>query len=190
MKHLLFQTMIGLAVAGILPTLAAAKAPIAAALLSAKEAAALVGGPLEEVTKSETKPDAQNGRDHNTICGYFPKGYKIAEAERPPERGVEVSLHTFPSPAEAKRFFGFTREAEQEAAKTIPGAKLVPLKGAGEAGVLSTKTLRPEPDAHYQIGIASFIKGATMAQVTVWKRKAPVDAIAAAAAKQIAAKLP
>jgi hypothetical protein len=190
MKRALFPMLLMALAGGVLPALAAAKAPVASALLSANEAALLVGGPLDEVSKSEVKPNAENGHDHTTICGYFPKGYQLETAERPPERGIQLSLHTFPSRAEAKKFFNFSKEAQQESAKSFPGGKFSPLKGAGEAGFVSTKVITPEPKADYQIALAYFVKGSTMAQLTVWKRSAPVAGIATTAAKQVAAKLP
>jgi len=194
MKCLIALTL--LAGMASLPTtaLAISKHPDAAALLTAKDAVAMVAGPLDEVSKLESKPDAENGHDHNTICGYFPKGYRLAEAERPPERGVQLSLHRFPTPKEAQKFYDLTAAAEREMAKTAgsatAGSKVEVLKGVGQAGVLSVKKLTPEPKAVYQVGIATFLKGSVMGQLTVWRRDATVAAAASAGAKQIAAKLP
>lgn len=178
----------------VAPTLAAPKNPEAATLLTAKDAAALVGGPLDEVSKYESKPDSQNGHDHNTICGYFLKGYRLAEADRPPERGVQLSLHRFKTPKEAQKFYALTADAEREMTKLAgspsAGGKVESLKGVGEAGVLSIKKLTPEPKAIYQVGIATFLKGSVMGQLTVWKRDASVAAAASAGAKRIATRLP
>lgn len=185
--------LIGFAVM-VAPALAAPKTPDATTLLTSKDAVALVGGPLDEVSRYESKPDAQNGHDHNTICGYFPQGYRLAEAERPPERGVQLSLHRFKTPKEARKFYALTADAEREMAKMAgspsAGGKVEVLKGVGEAGVLSIKKLTPEPQAIYQVGVATFLKGSVMAQLTVWKRDAPVAAAATTGAKRIAAKLP
>jgi len=194
MKHsltlMVFAGMLGL----ISPGMSASKNPDAAAVLTPKDAIALVGGPLDEVFKLESKPASENGYDHNTICGYFPKGYRLAEADRPPERGVQLSIHRFKSPKEAKKFYDLTAEAEREMAKMAEGpsagAKVTPLKGVGQAGVLSVKKLTPEPKANYRVGIASFLKGSVMAQLTVWKRDAAVAPAASSGAKLIAARLP
>jgi hypothetical protein len=178
----------------VAPVLAAPKSPDAGTLLTSKDAVVLVGGPLDEVSKYESKPDAQNGHDHNTICGYFPKGYRLAEAERPPERGMQLSLHRFKTPKEARKFYDLTADAEREMTKMAgspsAGSKVEVLKGVGEAGVLSIKKLTPEPKAIYQVGVATFLKGSVMGQLTVWKRDAAVAAAATTGAKQVAARLP
>jgi hypothetical protein len=177
-------------VVGVVPVVAAGKAPVAASVLSANEAAALVRGPLDEVAKYEVKPTSENGQDHNTSCGYFPKGYRIDTADRPPDRGIQVALHTFPTSGEAKQFFDLTRDGEKQLAEANPTAKVTALPGVGTGAILTTKRITPEPKAVYQIAMASFWKGKTMAQITVWKLGSPASAIATTAAKQVASRLP
>jgi hypothetical protein len=84
--------------------LAAEKSLVACSLMDEKEAVALVGGPLGEVFKNEQKPTVENGRDHNSVCGFFPKGYKIQTADRSPEQGVQLQLHVMQTDAAAKAF--------------------------------------------------------------------------------------
>ena len=53
--------------------------------LTEQDAAALMGAPLESNFRNESKPDAMNGHDHTTVCGWFPKGYDLKKADAPPE---------------------------------------------------------------------------------------------------------
>jgi hypothetical protein len=173
---------------------AAETAPIACSVLGESEAVALVGGPLGEIFRHEEKPHAQNGYDQASVCGYFPKGYNIQKADRPPERGLELALHVLRNKADAKAYYDNSVTARQEMAR-LPGspfinAKYTPLAGMGEAAVMEVRTLEPEPNVTYNVAAVIFLKGSVMGQVTTWKKAAPADAIASTAAKQVIAKLP
>lgn len=175
---------------GSIPGWAAAKAATACAVLSAPEAVALVGGPLGEVFRSEDKPTMQNGYDHDTVCGYFPKGYNIQKADRPPERGLQVQLHTMRNNHDAKTFYERMADMTMQPGGPFPDAKVTPLQGVGEAAFLRELNIEPEPGAVYHVASVSFLKGKVMGQVMVWKKAAPVDQIAHKAVQQVLAKLP
>jgi hypothetical protein len=169
---------------------AAAQAATACAVLSAQEAVTLVGGPLDEVFHREDKPTMQNGYDHDTVCGYFPKGYNIQKADRPPERGLQVQLHTMRNNDDAKTFYERIADMSMQPSGPFTDAKLTPLQGVGEAAFLRASQLEPEPGAVYQVASVTFLKGKVMGQLTVWKKAAPVDHIANSAVQQVIAKLP
>jgi len=166
------------------------KTLLACDMLSEKEAIALSGGPLVEVSRDEIKPTAENGHDHNTVCGYFPKGYNLRKADRPPERGVQVQLHALRSRDDAKQFYEAGRGVAQERAKMPKGTSIVSLPGTGEAAFLQTRRIEPEPGAVYEIAIVQMLKGSVMSQVTVWRKGAPADEAAKSAARQVASRLP
>jgi len=155
---------------------------------------ALVGGPLGEVLKNEQKPTAENGHDHTTTCGFFPKGYDLRKAGRPPERGLMLQLHAMRNNADAKGFYentvGMVKEMAKESGSPTAGAKVTTVKGMGEAATIELDKIEPEPKAVYQVVKLYFLKGRVMGHVTAWKKAAPADEIARAAAKQIIAKLP
>ena len=157
----------------------------ACAVLTAQEAASLMGASLPEAFKGETPPDAQNGHDHTTVCGWFPKGYKLATADGPPERGIQLSLHTFRTPAEAKTFHTNIAEMVQEAAKSspIPG-KFSRAAGVGEAAQLEQKQL-----AGVHLTTLRFLKGKVAAQLQVWRKDGPSGDTATAAGKKLAGML-
>ena len=145
--------------------------------LPAQEAAALMGAPLESNFRNESQPDSVNGHDHTTVCGWFPKGYNLSTADKPPERGVQLTLHTFRSQAEAKQFHMMTKNGP-------PGAKLKPVPGIGDDAVMEEKSFHGT-----NVATVRFVKGTHSAQVQTWRKdKSGVDA-ATAAAKQAAAKL-
>jgi hypothetical protein len=79
---------------------AGAQTPIACALLSEKEALALVGGPLGEIEKGESKPTPRNDHTHGSWCNFYPKGY--AKASGPLERGLTLQLQAMRNNADAK----------------------------------------------------------------------------------------
>jgi hypothetical protein len=170
------------------------KLPVACGVLGEQEALALVGGPLGEIFRHEETPGAQNGYDHASICGFFPKGYDIQKADHPPERGLELALHSLRTRGEAKAYYENSLAARQEMAK-LPGspllsAKYTTLAGVGEAAVMESRTLEPEQKVTYSVAAVIFLKGSVMGQVTTWKKGAPDDTIASSAAKQVMAKLP
>jgi len=167
------------------PTTVMAQAASACSLLTAQDAATLMGMPLPENVKHESLPDAQNGHDHTTVCGWFPKGYKLATADAPPERGVQLTLHTLRTPAEAQAFHKNTTEMVQEAAKSNPSVgKFSPAAGVGQRAVLGQKQI-----AGVHIATLSFLKGKVAAQVQVWRKDTPAGESATAASKRIADKL-
>ena len=166
------------------PTSAAGETPAACAVLSQAEAARLAGAPLGEIAKGEVKASDQNGNDHQTSCGYFPKGYHIDKAEGPPDAGMLVELHTFGSADDGKRFYeGVLGMHKQMGA---PGA-LKMVSGIGEGAYLMPTVL---PGSSSKIITLTSLKGSVVASVQVWKNAAPVDSIARAAAMQVLARLP
>ena len=170
---------------------AGAKTPVACNVMTEKDAAAHAGAPLGSVNRDEIKPTAQNGQVHHTTCGFFPKGYEIRKADRPPELGVELQLYARRNREDAKSSHDSYRSMAEERAKATRGAeKVVPVPGIGEETYMLTRTLEPKPGAVYEIAYVRVLKGRVAAQVTAWKKGAPADEIAKSAAKQVAARLP
>jgi hypothetical protein len=169
---------------------AADAGPMACAVLSDAEAARLVGGPLGETDKLGAPASAQNGNDRKSACGRFPKGYHIETADGPPERGVLVELHTLPTAAAARRFYEGVLDMHMDNARSPQAradAAVVATRDIGEAAYLKPTTLA---DPAVRIVTLTFLKGSTVASVQVWKTAAPVDAVARAAAVQVAGRLP
>jgi hypothetical protein len=173
------------AMALLAPLTAVAQAPSACSLLTAKDAERLMGAPLPENFRSDTPPSAENGHDHTTVCGWFPNGYKLATASAPPERGVQLTLHTMRTPAEAKSFHGHGVEMSQQMAKSSPlGAKVAPVAGVGESALIDQKQL-----GGVHIATLQFLKGKVAAQVQVWRKDAPAQESATATSRHVADKL-
>lgn len=170
--------------------LAGTKSPIACDLVDEKEALALVGGPLGEVFKNEEKPTMENGRDHNSVCGFFPKGYKIEEADRPPERGLQLQLHVMQTDAAAKAFYEQILESNKDMARMsgspLAGSKITTLNGIGKAAFLVESKIEQEAS----VATITFLKGSIMGQVQIWKKSAPAGEIAKSMVKKVVAKLP
>lgn len=174
--------------------MALTKSPTACDMLNERHALALVSGPLGEVFKNEEAPSKENDYDHISVCGFFPKGYNIQKADRPPERGLQLQLHAMRNPADAKNFYDNSLSTP-EAMSKIPGnpysgAAITPLKGMGQAAFLRVIKIEPEPGPSYHIVIVTFLKGNVTGQMTTWKKAAPVEEIAKSAAKQVISRLP
>jgi hypothetical protein len=181
-----------------MPGLAFAQSPMACSLISEKEALTLVGGPLGEISKGEQKPTPENANDHRTWCGFFPKGsnaeaYFSGKTDHPPERGLRLNLNAKRKSADAKRFYEEAVGVITEGAKA-PGnptrPKVSSLGGMGAVATLEVETIEAEPKVVYHVATVYFLKGTVSGSVVVWKKAAPADEIARAAAKQIIAKLP
>lgn len=171
-----------------------AKSLVACDLMNEKEAIALVGGPLGEVFKEEELPTIENGHDHNSVCGFFPKGYKIQDADRPPERGLLFTLHAMQTDAAAKHFYEHVLASKRDMAKIAgspsSGDRITPLRGMGEAAFLVETKIMGEPDSYYSVATMYFLKGSVMGQVQVWKKAGSPMEIAEIAVKKVLAKLP
>jgi len=167
------------------------KSLMACSLMDEKEAVALVGGPLGEVFKNDIMPTMENGRDHNSICGFFPKGYKIQTADRPPERGVQLQLHVVQTDAAAKAFYENAFESDQEMTRMsgspLAGGKISTLKGIGKAAFLTESKVEPGSSA---VATITLRKGSVMGQVQVWKKTGPAGEIAKSAAGKVVTRLP
>ena len=174
--------------------MAETKSPIACHMLSEKDALALVGGPLGEVFKNEEAPSKENGYDHISVCGFFPKGYNIQKADRPPERGLQLQLHAMRNATDAKNFYDISLSTAEAMSKMpgnpYSGAAITPLKGMGQSAFLRVTKIEPEPSSSYQIAIVIFLKGNVMGQLTAWKKATPAEEIAKSAAKQVISRLP
>ncbi|MBK7901471.1 MAG: hypothetical protein IPJ99_19510 [Betaproteobacteria bacterium] len=158
----------------------------ACTLLASQDAAALAGAPLPENFKAETAPTAQNGRDHTTVCGWFPKGYDLRSAEAPPEAGVQLTVHALGSAADAKSFHTNAAEMTREMAKSGPlAAKISTPAGIGENAILDIKTL----GGNTQVATLKFVKGANALQIQAWTKGPGAGDVATKAAKQVAGKL-
>jgi hypothetical protein len=179
----------GLVVAGFLMAehACAADPPAACAVLSEKQAVAVTGGALGAVFREETAATDENGHDHTTKCGYFPKGYDLAKADGPPERGIMITLHSMPDPDAAKRFYDQLFRMAGRSIESVPGASIAPVGGVGEAGYLQLMTLASTPPV--QLANMGFFKGSVMGFMQVWLKRPPGDA-AQGAAKQIVSRLP
>lgn len=166
------------AIAGLSVTDAsAAGASVACTALTAQDAAALMGAPLESNFAKESPPDAVNGNDHTTVCGWFPKGYALATADGPPERGVQLTLHTFRKPAEARKFHDMTKDGP-------PGGKPKAVAGVGEGAVIDQKVF-----SGTQVATIRFLKGVHAAQIQTWRKDKGAAESATAAARQVVGKL-
>ena len=194
MKSLVLLVSVFGAFAWASAVLADSKSLVACALMDEKEAVALVGGPLGEVFKNEEMPTVENGRDHNSVCGFFPKGYKIQEADRPPERGLQLQLHVMPTNAAAKAFYERLLTSNQDMTRMsgspLAGSKIVTLNGIGKAAFLLESKIEPEPGSSYRVATIGFLKGSVMGQVQVWKKAGPAGEIAKKAVTMVVAKLP
>lgn len=170
------------------------KAPIACGVLNEKDALALVGGPLGEVFQAEEKPEMSNGYDHNSVCGFFPKGYNIQEADLPPERGTQLQLHVLRNKTDAKNFYDNTLENTQniinKSGSPLSDAKITPIAHMSDEAFLQSDKIEPDPKSIYRIATVTFLKGNIMGQLQVWKKTTPVDEIAKTAAKRIISRLP
>ena len=153
----------------------AGAAEAACGALTAQEATALMGAALESNFKNETKPDALNGHDHTTVCGWFPKGYDLKKADAPPERGVQLTLHTFRTPAEAKMFHDMTKQG-------MPGSKPKAVPGVGQDATIEEKKF-----SGTRVATIHFLKGVHAAQIQTW-HKDKTD-LATTAARQVVGKL-
>jgi hypothetical protein len=194
MKSLVLLVSLFGAFAWASAVLADSKSLVACALMDEKEAVALVGGPLGEVFKNEEMPTVENGRDHNSVCGFFPKGYKIQEADRPPERGLQLQLHVMPDNAAAKAFYERLLASNQDMTRMpgspLAGSKITTLKGIGKAAFLLESKIEAEPGSSCAVATIGFLKGSVMGQVQVWKKAGPAGKIAKNAATKVVAKLP
>jgi len=157
----------------------ASAAPAAACgALTSQDAAALMGAPLEANFTNDTAPDSLNGHDHTTVCGWFPKGYDLKKAEAPPERGVQLTLHTFRTPAEAKMFHDMTK-------KGPPGSSPRAVPDLGQDALMEEKNF-----SGTRVATIHFLKGVHAAQIQTWrKEKAAAIDSATAAARQVVGKL-
>jgi hypothetical protein len=173
---------------GLLATRAdAAGAPPACTALTETEALALVGAPLGAVTREEVKPTAENGHDATNACGYFPKGYDLAKADGPPERGIMVTLHSMPDGDAAKRFYNQMFKMAGMSVANQPGVSIAPVTGLGEGAYLQLMTLDSKPPV--RLANVGFYKGSVMGFIQVWI-KGPPGEVAQKAAKGIISKLP
>jgi hypothetical protein len=174
-KLVLVSAIGGLAAIG---SASAAGPSAACTALTAPDATALMGAPLAANFRNESAPDAVNGHDHTTVCGWFPAGYDLQKADAPPERGVQLTLHTFRTAAEAKQFHDMTKNGP-------PGGKPKPVAGVGQDAVVEEKTF-----SGTRVATIRFLKGTHAAQIQTW-RKDNKDAAesATAAAKQVVGKL-
>jgi hypothetical protein len=194
MNYSVFSVMLLGSVICLALAIAGAKSPIACDMLSEKDALALVGGPLGEVFKNEEAPSKENGYDHISVCGFFPKGYNIQKADRPPERGLQLQLYSMRNAADAKNFYNNSLSTAEVMSKMpgnpYSGVAITPLKGMGQAAFLRVTKIEPEPSFSYQIANVTFLKGNVMGQLTAWKKATPVEEIAKSAAKQVISRLP
>jgi hypothetical protein len=165
----------------------AAGPPAACAVLSEKQAVALAGGPLGAVVKQESMPADDNGHDHTTKCGYFPKGYDVDKADGPPERGIMITLHAMPDSEAAKRFYEQLFSMAGRSIASVPGARIAPASGLGEAAYVQLMTLDSNPPV--QLANVGFFKGSVMGFMRVWLKRPPGDT-ARDAARQVISGLP
>ncbi|HMV21301.1 MAG TPA: hypothetical protein PKL28_15460 [Rhodocyclaceae bacterium] len=164
----------------------AAMAATACSLLSSQDAATLAGVALPENFKAETPPTRENGNDHTTVCGWFPKGYNLATAAGAPEAGVQLTVHDMKTPAEAKTFHTHSAEMTREIAKSGPLAgKISAPAGLGDNAVLDVKTLQ----GNAQVATLQFFKGSAALQIQAWSKGPGAGEVATKAAKQVAGKL-
>jgi hypothetical protein len=164
----------------------AADTPNVCAVFPEAEAVKLLGGPLGEVYKPESKPTPQNGYEHQTGCGYFPKGYDYDKTEAPPNVGILVSFQTMRNDADAKRLYEAGLRMGQSAIQGPGSAKFTPVSGMGEGGYLTVVSM-PNSPARANL---TFLKGKIVVAVVVWKTAAAVDDMARVAAKQVLGRLP
>jgi hypothetical protein len=171
------KLLLASAIAGLASTAAAAPASACGALTE-QDAAALMGAPLESNFRNETPADSLNGHDHTTVCGWFPKGYDLKKAEAPPERGVQLTLHTFRTPAEAKMFHDMTKKGPL-------GGKPKTVPDVGHDAVMEEKNF-----SGTRVATVHFLKGVHAAQIQTWrKEKAAAIDSATTAARQVVGKL-
>jgi hypothetical protein len=166
---------LGVALALAAASAARAADPDACRALREADAVAIVGGPLGEVFRNDTPASAENGGDHTTVCGWFPKGYDVRSADGPPARGLLLAFHAMRTPEDARNF--------HEAMSTMPSPGK-PVAGVGEAASLQQTTAGGDAVVHVH-----FLAKNVAAQVTAWKKGGDVAAAATEAAKKSAATL-
>lgn len=170
------------------------KARVACSALDEKDAVQLLGGPLGEVFKNEVLPSPENGRDHNTVCGFFPNGYKIQSADGPPERGVQLQLHAMTNEAAAQAFYDNAFQSRKDMANMpgspLAGSKISTLTGIGKAAFLVERDPSSARGASYKLATLGLLKGNVMAQIQVWKNDGSAGEIARNAGRKVAARLP
>lgn len=172
---------------------AAPATPDATALLSERDALAWVGGPLGGTFESATPPTAENGRDHTTVRGWFPRGWDPRTAEAPPARGVMLTLHAMPDAESAGAFLATMRDLHRERAEAAApesgATTFTALDSLGaEAFVLAesvpVKGGRP-------VGVATLMvaRGRTVLQLQIWRAEGSASETALRAARVLAARL-
>ena len=173
LKLVLASAIAGGTIAGA----SAAPGDAACNALPQQDAAALMGVPLESNFRNETAADAVNGHDRTTVCGWFPKGYNLKTADKPPENGISLTLHTFRTSGEAKQFHDMTKRGPAS-------EKPKPVSGVGDDAVIDEKTF-----SGTRVATIRFVKGTHAAQIQTWRKDKTAAESATAAAKQVVAKL-
>lgn len=163
-------------------------------LLSDTEAGAIMGGLLTEVIKSEQQASPENGRDHFTSCGYFPKGYNFERAERPPELGLELKIHAMQTIDDAGRFYenmlAMSNEMKNVPDSPLANSVITPLVNKQMKAFLVESKVEPGPGSTFAIGTIYFVKGKNFGQLQAWKKGATVTENVKSASKKIFPKLP
>lgn len=167
--------------------------PLADSLLSQAEAVAWLGGPLEDTFQQEEEASAENGHDHMTVRGWYPKGWNPQTADAPPDRAIQAVVHAFADTAGAERFYGFihTRDERsvQAAEGPFAGFLVRTLEGVADAAHVKHGDLPGKGGGKVSLATLSFLRGRTFVQMQVWMADGSAVERATRAAKEMSAKL-
>ncbi len=167
--------------------------PLADSLFTQADAVAWLGGPLEDTFRQEEEPSSENGRDHVTVRGWYPKGWNPQTAEAPPERAIQVVVHAFADTAGAERFYEFVHDRDEGSVKhtdgPFAGFAFTSLDGLGDVAHVKHGSLPGAGGAKISLGTLSFRSGRAFVQMQVWMADGTALDRAQQAARVMAAKL-
>ena len=140
----------------------------ACSVVTATEAVALVGGPLDRREFAKT-PTANGPGTHDSICTYIAKGGNFENAVSA-SRLLDLTLHFLQSSKAAKDLFDSSIEQYRQMAKVpdapFKNAKVTPIDGFGDrAFVLEAVT---DQKTKYKSALIVFVKGKVGGAVGAW----------------------
>ncbi len=167
--------------------------PVADSLLSQADAVAWLGGPLEDTFQQEGEPSSDNGHDHMTVRGWYPKGWNPQTAEAPPQRAIQAVVHAFADTSGAKRFYEFVRDRDEGAVGRgdgpFAGFAFAPIEALADECHAKHGALPGEDGAKISLATLSFRSGRTFVQMQVWMADGSALERATRAAREMDAKL-
>lgn len=175
------------------PAALALAEPVADSLLSRAEAVAWLGGPLEDTFQQEEPPSRENGHDHMTVRGWYPKGWHPQTAEAPPQRAIQLVVHAFADTSGATRFYEFVRDRDEGTVGNgdgpFAGFAFTPIDAVADECHVKHGALPGEGGATISLATLSLRRGRTFVQVQVWMADGSALERATRAARAMSARL-